>query len=99
MRRRPKRRHGQAQCRLSAQQEPVTPRPSSRLLEKVAITAADGCNLYYERTGSEPPVVLIPGLGGDGRFWDGVVARLADRFDSIVVDHRGAGRSAQPPGA
>jgi aminoacrylate hydrolase len=62
------------------------------------ITAADGCELYYERTGSGSPVVLIPGLGGDGRFWTGVVARLADRFDLIVVDHRGAGRSARPPG-
>lgn len=63
------------------------------------ITAADGCDLYYERTGSGLPVVLVPGLGGDGRFWGGVVARLVDRFDLIVVDHRGAGRSARPPGA
>ena len=62
------------------------------------IKAADGCDLYYERTGSGPPVVLVPGLGGDGRFWAGVVALLADRFDLIVVDHRGAGRSARPPG-
>lgn len=63
------------------------------------IAAADGCDLYYERIGSGPPVVLIPGLGGDGRFWSGVVALLANRFDLIVVDHRGAGRSARPPGA
>ncbi|MCW6511495.1 alpha/beta fold hydrolase [Lichenifustis flavocetrariae] len=62
------------------------------------VKAADGCELFYERTGSGPPVVLIPGLGGDGRFWAGVVARLAGRFDLIVVDHRGAGRSARPPG-
>lgn len=62
------------------------------------VKAADGCDLYYERSGSGPPVVLIPGLGGDGRFWGGVVDRLADRFDLIVVDHRGAGRSGRPPG-
>ncbi len=60
------------------------------------VTAADGCELYYERTGSGPAVVLIAGLGGDGRFWAGVVAHLAGRFDLIVVDHRGAGRSARP---
>ena len=59
-------------------------------------TAADGCSLYYERTGSGPTVVLIPGLGGDGRFYTGVVARLAQSFDLIVVDHRGAGRSGRP---
>lgn len=61
-------------------------------------TAPDGCALFYERTGSGPPVVLIPGLGGDGRFWAGVVALLRDRFDCLVVDHRGAGRSARPVG-
>ncbi len=64
-----------------------------------SIKAADGCDLYYERGGGPgPSVVLIPGLGGDGRFWSGVVALLADRFDLIVVDHRGAGRSGRPPG-
>jgi aminoacrylate hydrolase len=63
------------------------------------IIAADGCNLYYDRSGGAgPAVVLIPGLGGDGRFWAGVVRLLADRFDLIVVDHRGAGRSGRPPG-
>jgi aminoacrylate hydrolase len=62
------------------------------------LKAADGCSLYYERTGSGPPVVLIPGLGGDGRFWGGVVAALKDRFDLVVVDHRGAGRSDRPAG-
>lgn len=62
------------------------------------IAAADGCTLYYERVGAGPPVVLIPGLGGDGRFWAGVVAELRDSFDLLVVDHRGAGRSSRPEG-
>jgi aminoacrylate hydrolase len=43
-----------------------------------------------------PRVVLIPGLGGDGRFWSGVVSELCDDFSLIVVDHRGAGRSDRP---
>lgn len=59
-------------------------------------TAADGCRIYYERTGAGPVVALIPGLGGDGRFWSGVAARLADRFDLIIMDHRGTGRSDRP---
>ncbi len=62
------------------------------------LRAADGCSLYYERTGAGPAVVLIPGLGGDGRFWAGVMAALQDRFDVLVVDHRGAGRSDRPDG-
>lgn len=60
------------------------------------ILAPDGCALFYETGGAGPPVVLIPGLGGDGRFWNGVAARLRTRFLVIVVDHRGAGRSARP---
>src|SRR5262249_35183760 len=30
----------------------------------------DGGELYYEKQGSGPPLFLVPGLGGDGRFWD-----------------------------
>ena len=63
-----------------------------------SVVSPDGCRLYYERTGAGPAVVLIPGLGGDGRFWAGTVARLAARFDLLAVDHRGAGRSDRPPG-
>jgi aminoacrylate hydrolase len=60
-------------------------------------TADDGCRIYYELFGNcGPRVVLIPGLGGDGRFWSGVVSELCDDFSLIVVDHRGAGRSDRP---
>lgn len=62
------------------------------------VTAADGCALHYERIGTGPVVVLIPGLGGDGRFWTGIMARLSDRFSLIAIDHRGAGRSGRPAG-
>src|SRR6202012_3807743 len=53
---------------------------------------------HYDMHGAGAPVVLIPGLGGDGRFWDGVVKELQGRFRLIVIDHRGAGRSDRPPG-
>jgi aminoacrylate hydrolase len=62
-------------------------------------TADDGCRIYYQLFGNRGPrVVLIPGLGGDGRFWSGVVSELRDDFSLIVVDHRGAGRSDRPQG-
>jgi len=62
-------------------------------------TASDGCRIHYEVFGdSEPQIMLIPGLGGDGRFWSGVVAELRHDFRLIVVDHRGAGRSDRPHG-
>ncbi|NVP57460.1 alpha/beta fold hydrolase [Mycoplana rhizolycopersici] len=62
-------------------------------------TAPDGCRIHYETFGETGPrVLLIPGLGGDGRFWGGVVQRLQTEFRLVVADHRGAGRSDRPPG-
>lgn len=63
------------------------------------MTTSDGCRVHYEVRGSGgPPVVLIPGLGGDGRFWEPVAERLESRFQLLMVDHRGAGRSDRPEG-
>ncbi|MER8830335.1 alpha/beta hydrolase [Mesorhizobium sp. M0938] len=60
-------------------------------------TAADGCRIHYETSGAVGPcVVLIPGLGGDGRFWSGVVRLLEVAHRVVVTDHRGAGRSDRP---
>jgi pimeloyl-ACP methyl ester carboxylesterase len=53
----------------------------------------DGAELYYETHGSGPPLFLVPGLGGDGRFWTEHVAELARTFTVVVHDHRGTGRS------
>lgn len=62
-------------------------------------TAEDGCRIHYDVYGQHgPALVLIPGLGGDGRFWRGVVDALQNDFVLIVVDHRGAGRSDRPTG-
>jgi aminoacrylate hydrolase len=53
----------------------------------------DGAELYYEKHGSGPPLFLVPGLGGDGRFWDPHLAELGQRFTVVVHDHRGTARS------
>ena len=53
----------------------------------------DGADLYYEMKGSGPPLFLVPGLGGDGRFWQSNVAGLAQHFTVVVHHHRGTGRS------
>ena len=54
----------------------------------------DGADLYYEQLGSGPPLFLVPGLGGDSRWWGENVAELARRFTVVVHDHRGTGRSS-----
>lgn len=62
--------------------------------------AADGCRIHYETFGETGPrLILIPGLGGDGRFWTGVAERLDADHRILVTDHRGAGRSDRPAGA
>ena len=53
----------------------------------------DGAELYYESRGHGPPLFLVAGLGGDGRFWDANVAALTKHFTVVVHDHRGTGRS------
>ncbi|RWX81282.1 alpha/beta fold hydrolase [Neorhizobium lilium] len=59
--------------------------------------APDGCRVHYETFGDRgPKILLTPGLGGDGRFWTGVVRELEHEFRLVVVDHRGAGRSDRP---
>lgn len=60
--------------------------------------ARDGCRIHYDVTGAGPPILLAPGLGGDGRFWNGVISLLEDRYRLITFDHRGAGRSDRPEG-
>ncbi|MXN17937.1 alpha/beta fold hydrolase [Pseudooceanicola sp. GBMRC 2024] len=62
--------------------------------------AEDGCRIHHDRFGSAGPLVLLlPGLGGDARFWTGTAQGLSGRFRVIATDHRGAGRSDRPEGA
>jgi aminoacrylate hydrolase len=49
--------------------------------------------LYYESTGDGPPLLLVPGLGGQGSFWAQQVTDFARDFRVIIHDHRGTGAS------
>ncbi len=57
-------------------------------------------DIYYEVHGAGPglPAVLIMGLGLDLRGWDRQVPVLAASRRVVVMDNRGAGRSAKPSG-
>lgn len=57
---------------------------------------SNGISLYYERCGRGRPVVLIGGLGSDGHLWYKQAPRLAEHFQVITPDNRGAGRSDTP---
>jgi pimeloyl-ACP methyl ester carboxylesterase len=48
----------------------------------------------FDRYGSGPPLVLIHPVGGDRRFWEAIVDRLAESRDLILPDLPGHGQSA-----
>jgi pimeloyl-ACP methyl ester carboxylesterase len=56
--------------------------------------------IHYREAGSGPPIVFVHGFLVDGRLWDGVLERLADRYRVIAPDWpMGAHRTAMNPGA
>jgi aminoacrylate hydrolase len=58
------------------------------------IKLRDGEQLFYEKHGAGPALLLVAGLGGVGTFWGRHIAALAKHFTVVVHDHRGCGRSA-----
>jgi 3-oxoadipate enol-lactonase len=65
--------------------------------------ADDGTRIYFERfsppggCNGAPPVLLVMGLGANGRLWAPAVRRYLDSgYDVIAVDNRGCGRSSTP---
>jgi pimeloyl-ACP methyl ester carboxylesterase len=59
-----------------------------------------GTELYYERRGEGPPLLLIQGLGGNALHWGEPLLRALERDHEVTVfDNRGAGRSAPLGGA
>jgi len=60
-----------------------------------AVTVKGRYMLHVRHEGTGPNVLLIHGLAGDHRAWDGAIAQLKERFRLIAPDNRGAGRSTQ----
>ena len=66
---------------------------------KSAYVAANGTKLNYYRTGSgDQPLVLVHGITDDGLCWGSVAEALSGRFDIVMVDLRGHGKSEAPEG-
>ena len=64
------------------------------------LTRPDGCRLHVETHGdpSAPALLLLEGLGGDLHGWRRNIPALATACHVIAYDHRGNGRSDDPPG-
>ncbi len=60
--------------------------------------AVDGIKMYYETSGQGEPLVLLHAFGGSGQTWSRMVPEFAKRYQVIVPDLRGHGRSTNPSG-
>ena len=58
----------------------------------------DDCRLYYETSGTGPPLLLVHGLGSSTRDWQAQVPFFEEHFQVIRFDVRGHGCSDQPAG-
>ena len=52
--------------------------------------------LYYEVHGEGHPLVFVAGFGADHFVWQGVVDEFSKRYQVILFDNRGAGKSSFP---
>jgi pimeloyl-ACP methyl ester carboxylesterase len=59
---------------------------------------AGALDLWVERTGDGPDVLLIAGLGDTVESWQHQLDGLADRYRLTAFDNRGAGRTPLPRG-
>src|SRR6516164_3205758 len=54
---------------------------------------SEGDDLYFEVRGRGPPLLMIPGGGGDGHSYAAIAERLCEDFKVILYDRRAGGRS------
>lgn len=56
---------------------------------------ANGIDIGYKLVGAGPPLVMIMGLGGTVENWQkGIVAALAKKYQLVMLDNRGMGKSS-----
>ena len=58
----------------------------------------NGAELYYEKQGTGPAVLLIAGSTGDAGNFTRAADLLADEFTVVTYDRRGNSRSPRPSG-
>ena len=71
--------------------------------EKTSYININGVEHYYEwiktsnsREKSKPVMVFLHGWGGSGRYWESTAKELSHKFDCLIYDLRGFGRTSLP---
>jgi len=52
-------------------------------------------DIYYEKAGQGPPLLLLHGNGESHKIFRGVMKRLAEKFTVYAIDSRGHGKSSR----
>ncbi|MCP4809738.1 MAG: alpha/beta hydrolase [Proteobacteria bacterium] len=60
------------------------------------VATEGGLRLFWKATGTGPTLVCCNGVGVSTFFWKYVVERFSDRYQVVVWDYRGHGRSDRP---
>jgi 3-oxoadipate enol-lactonase len=60
--------------------------------------SSEGEDIYFERTGEGPPLILCHGLGGNHAIWWRQIESLGARYEVITWDQRGFGNSTARSG-
>jgi aminoacrylate hydrolase len=51
--------------------------------------------IFYATHGAGSPLLLVPGLGGVGSYWNANIPAFSQKYRVIIHDHRGTGQSSQ----
>jgi 3-oxoadipate enol-lactonase len=61
------------------------------------VIEVNGISIYYETKGTGTPLMLINGWGGNLDSWsDHMIELLSEKYQVIMMDNRGTGRSDKP---
>ncbi|MBC8345240.1 MAG: alpha/beta hydrolase [Candidatus Marinimicrobia bacterium] len=85
------------------------PKPVPKPIEKTAAyfdktlypgktVDVNGIDIYYEKKGSGPNLILIEGLGVETWLYEENIPVLSEYFTTLVYDNRGVGHSSVPEG-
>src|SRR4051794_41004715 len=69
--------------------------PAERTMPSVKVGRL---TLHYEEAGEGPPLVFLPGLGGDSRAFSVTARQLAAEYRTLAWDARDVGRSDRADG-
>jgi pimeloyl-ACP methyl ester carboxylesterase len=73
----------------------LPPTPTLPKAGKSGIAAVNGVNIWYAIFGHGTPVILLHGGLANSNYWGRMVTELAGRYQVVVMDSRGHGRSTR----